>query len=157
MSGSQAPDPGAELELAGTTASSEAIGERVEQRTAGAVGVDQVGVEVDPESAGQIAGTVSEPVHRTSVGVIVAGAAGQHLEPDREVGRQLVRAASEQVAFVDQHGERTTQWGRLGDEHSSQARMHGQAEHPAADVGEVPLGVDRTEVGPATPRRPASP
>ncbi len=51
--------PGAQLELAGTPATGEAIGEAGEQRRAGGVGVDVAEVEGDAGAPGDVGGAIA--------------------------------------------------------------------------------------------------
>ncbi len=137
---------GPELKLAGPAPSRQTIGEGVQQRATGAIGVDQVGVEADSHPSGEVVGTVAQPADRAAVGLIVDIASGEDPQPQREVGGEVVGAPAQHVALVDQHRQGTAERGRLGHQHACQAGVHREPEHLATDLGDPVVGVDRFQV-----------
>jgi hypothetical protein len=114
---------GAELELPRPTPGREPVGECVEQCGTGPIGVDQVGIEPDADAPGEVAGSVTQTADGAPIGLVVALATRQDAQPQRQVGREVVGPAAQGIALVDQHGERTAERCRFGDEHPRQARM----------------------------------
>ncbi len=70
------------------------------------------------------------------------GLPGDHGDAHREVGRQLVGAAAQHVALVDERGDHAGQRPLVGAgtvDHPGQARVHRQGQHPPAAVGDPQL------------------
>ncbi len=135
-----------ELELAGSAAACEPFGVGVEEGHAGAVGVDEVGVEVDAETAGEIRSPVADLLDGSPVGLVVAATPGEQPEPEPEIARPVVGAPSQHVALVDQYRQGAAEGRTFADEHASETGMDRQAQHPASDVGDVAVGVEGVEL-----------
>ena len=58
-----------------------------------------------PRPPGEVGGPVAEAVNGASVRGVVAALAGQRTDAEREVGRQVVGTAAEDVALLDQRGD----------------------------------------------------
>ena len=77
----------------------------------------------------------------------MAAPPGQRTDAQGEVGGQVVGAAAEDVAFLDQRGDHAGQRRPVDRHHPCQAGVHRQAEHRAPERGDRAVGVDGVEVG----------
>ena len=96
---------GAQLELAGASPRGQPVGVAEQEDHARPIGIDVVEVEADTGPPGEIAGPVPQTVYGAPVGRIVAAAAGQRTDAQRQIGGQVVGAPPEDVAFLDQRGD----------------------------------------------------
>ena len=68
---------------------------------------------------------------------------GDRGDAQREVGRQIVGAAAEDVPLVDQRGDDARQRRSIDGDHPRQARVDREVEHPAAERRDAPVVGDR--------------
>ena len=109
-SGSVWRDPragaGAQLELARLAAAhGDAIGVGERQDRAGALGGDVVEVEACAAAPGDVGGAIARPGDVAPVGAFVVVVPADDAHAQREVGRQLVGAAAQHVALVEERGD----------------------------------------------------
>ncbi len=75
----------------------------------------------------------------------MAAATGEGTDAQREIGRQIVGAATEDVTFLDQGGDHARQRRTVDGHHPGEAGVHRQAEHGAAERRDRAVVVDRVE------------
>ena len=89
--------PGAELELSGAPTRRQAVGEGMQQHSSRTVRVDEIRVEPDADPSSQIAGAVAEPVDGAAVRLVVAISARKDADSQRQVRREIVCPAPQEV------------------------------------------------------------
>ena len=144
--GEPGPRPGTELELPGAAPHRQTVGEPVQEHRADPIRIDGVEVEPHPEPAGEIGGTLSQPIDGASIRPIVMTPPRDESHAQGEVAGHLVGTAAQHVALVDEHRNQASECGRFGHQHARQADVDRKPEHPAPDVGEPTVVVERAEV-----------
>ena len=102
-----------------------------QEHGASPVGIKGATIERQARPAGQVGGTVAEPVHGTPVSEVVSARPRDHANAQRKVGRHVIGSSPKDVAFVDQRGNGTGEWTLIDGDHPGQSRVDGETKHLA--------------------------
>jgi len=119
-----------------------------QEHGASPVGIKGATIERQARPAGQVGGTVAEPVHGTPVSEVVSARPRDHANAQRKVGRHVIGSSPKDVAFVDQRGNGTGEWTLIDGDHPGQSRVDRETKHlaPKRSDGLIVL-VESVQVG----------